>query len=66
MQVWTRAELAPLGKRAAALAEELKVSQASLTEALKTERQMLRRTEEVAALEQVLSLLALLVRKYKC
>ncbi len=45
------------------LAEELKVSQASLTVALKTER---RRTEEVAALEQVLSLLALLVRKYKC
>jgi hypothetical protein len=59
MQERTRAELAPLGKRAAALAEELKVSQASLTEALK-------RTEEVAALEQVLSLLALLVRKYRC
>ncbi len=47
-------------------AAELKVSQASLTEALQTERQMLRRMEEVAALEQVLSLLALLVRKYKC
>ncbi len=50
MQLRTRAELAPLLKSSAAQAEELKVSQASLTEASKT---VLRRTEEVAALEKV-------------